>query len=103
MSDQPHLLSAIVGARASAIGSASAKSRRRPVTVLGVLDFHQGPQYFTVTVDQGVVIPCVLVAGDPAPVQQLNGKRAAVSGRAVWSVAGELLRIEVENVRDGAD
>ena len=80
-----------------------AGSRRQLVRVVGILTEPQlAERRFLLTLDDGVLVPCVLVAGDPEVLTALVGRRASVSGTGVWDLPGALLRIEADRVEEGA-
>ena len=80
------------------------KSMRQMVTVLGKLDaIEHGSRQFTLLLDDGQRVRCVLAAGDIAALGPLFGKRVLVGGMGVWHPSGRLDRIETERVDPGED
>jgi hypothetical protein len=72
------------------------------VRLLGkVRDLQPEGHCFTLLLDDGVEVPCVLVEGDWAAVAKRKGRRTLVEGMAVWPVKGRLARVECDRVADG--
>jgi len=80
------------------------RSLRQAVTVVGKLDAIQhSKRRFTLVLNNGQKVRCVLVEGDLAELLPLFGKRVLVHGMGVWHLSGKLDRIEVDRVRSGEE
>src|SRR5204863_32710 len=76
-----------------------AGSRRCLVMVSGTLDAVLADgRAFTVTVDDGVRIPCVPIVEQLTAPASLVGRRVLVQGVGVWSLPGALLRIDADHL-----
>lgn len=77
----------------------SGLSMRQMVHVVGKLDTIQhSTRKFTLQLDDGQRVRCVLVEGDVQGLAKYFGQRVAVEGMAVHELSGRLLRIEVDYV-----
>jgi hypothetical protein len=78
----------------------SGLSMRQMVYVVGKLDTIQhSTRKFTLRLNDGHKVRCVLVEGDVQELAKLFGQRVGVTGMAVHDLGRRLLRIEVAHVR----
>jgi hypothetical protein len=71
------------------------RSMRQMVRLVGKLDAIQDdPRRFTLFLDNGQEVPCVLVEGDVQDVLKHAGQRVIVGGMGVYELSTRLLRVE---------
>jgi hypothetical protein len=72
------------------------------VRIAGKLDaIRHSDRTFTLVLESGERIPCVLAEGEPQVLPMLFGKVAVVSGMARFGLSGALLRVDADLLQAG--
>lgn len=78
--------------------------RSQRVRIAGKLDaIRHGDRTFTLVLESGEKIPCVLAEGEPQVLAKLFGKVTVVSGTAQFGLSGTLLRVDADLLQPGGD